>query len=294
MRRIGVPCERRLHVARRPSVAIVGCGRVGGAVGIALARKGYTVSAVWSHSRAGRQRAHRLLDAPVLEPAEVAAAGNVVFLTVPDDHIASMASQIAPGVRKGSCVVHTSGGVGVEALDPAREAGAHVASIHPLPTIPDAESGADALAGSAAAVTAEAADRPRLMRIVRAWEGKPFLLREDDKAIYHAAAVFASNYLVSSLWAATALFERIGIAHARELLGPLVRASVDNVLEQGPKKAITGPVARGDMEAVARHAKALGEADPTGGRIADAYGALALLTGALTDADPDVLAEAVA
>src|SRR5438132_12066812 len=126
-------------MARRQVVSIVGCGRVGGAIGLALQRAGYTVSAAWSRSRAGRQRAHRILDVPVLaDPAEVARAGDVVLLSVPDDAIAEMAAQVAPGVRHGRYVVHTSGSTQLDALAAARDAGARVASAHPPQTIPDA------------------------------------------------------------------------------------------------------------------------------------------------------------
>jgi predicted short-subunit dehydrogenase-like oxidoreductase (DUF2520 family) len=273
-------------------VAIVGAGRVGGAIAIALAKAGYTITAAWSRSRAGRQRAHNLLGVPVLEPIEVAAAGEVIFVSVPDDAIADVAKQIAPGLRKGALVVHTSGGASLEALVAARQAGARTGSIHPLQTVPDAERGAEALIGAAVAITSEQSDRPALMRLARAWGGRPFSIEDDAKRIYHAAAVFASNYIVSSVWAATVLFESIGIRNAPDLLGPLVRASVENVLTRGGAKAITGPVARGDVELVRRHVKALRDADPTGRAIADGYRALAKMTAALAGGDPHAFAKA--
>ena len=95
------------------------------------------------------------------------------------------------------------------------------------------------------------------MRLARAWGGRPFALADEAKRIYHAAAVFASNYVVTSIWAATTLFQSIGIRNAGELLGPLVRNGVENVLARGGAKAITGPVARGDAELVQRHVEAL-------------------------------------
>ncbi|MEX0874685.1 MAG: Rossmann-like and DUF2520 domain-containing protein [Actinomycetota bacterium] len=282
-------------MARRPTVSIVGCGRVGGAIGLALRAAGYEITAVWSQSRAGRQRAHRLLDAPVLEPAAVAAAGDVVFLSVSDDAIADMAKQIAPGVRKGKYVVHTSGGVSVSTLQPALRAGAHVGSIHPLQTIPDAVTGAEALRGAAVAVTCEPKDRQALHRIARAWGGQPFVLSDEDKSIYHAAAIFASNYVVSTLWAATELLRSIGIRTPAPLLEPLVRTSVDNFFATGPAKAITGPVVRGDTGVVRRHIADLKKADhPTGDRIRSTYRSLARLTAALAGTDPDVIEKATA
>jgi predicted short-subunit dehydrogenase-like oxidoreductase (DUF2520 family) len=272
-------------VARKPTVSIVGAGRVGSAIGLALSDAGYAIAAVWSNSRAGRQRAHTLFDAPVLDAAETAHAGDVVFLAVPDDAIAEMAGRIAPGLRPKTIVVHTSGGTPVSALAAAKRAGARVGSLHPLQTVPDARTGAEALKGSAVAVTCEQADSGALMRLARAWGGKPFLLPDDAKVLYHAAAVFASNYVVSAVWAATTLFQRIGVRHATDLLAPLVRASVDNVLERGGQKAITGPVVRGDADAIRRHVRALREADPTGSTITNAYRHLARMTAALAHVD---------
>ena len=272
-------------MARKPTVSIVGAGRVGGAIGLALARAGYTITAAWARSRAGRQRAHRLLDVPVLEPADTAAAADITFVSVPDDVLSDMAEQIAPAVHKGQFVVHTSGGMPVATLDPIKDAGARVGSLHPLQTIPDAESGADALRGASVAVTCDNHERLALMRLARAWGGRPFVLGEEAKRVYHAAAVFASNYVVSSIWAATTLFQSIGLRNAGELLAPLVRTSVDNVLARGGAKAITGPVARGDADLVKRHLEALRETDPTDGALTDAYGSLARLTASLIGDD---------
>lgn len=281
-------------MARKPTVSIVGVGRVGGAIGIALAKSGYTITAAWSQSRAGRQRIHLLLDVPVLEPAEVAAAGELVLITVPDDAIGDIAKQIAPTVHKGAYVVHTSGATSVDALAPAKEAGARTGCMHLLQTIPDAQRGAEAIDGAAVAITCDHADRPALMRVARAWGGRPFPLADEDKRIYHAAAVFAANYVVSSVWAATVLFEQIGIRNPNDLLGPLVRASVDNVLNRGGAKAITGPVARGDHDVVRKHVAALREVDPTGRTITDAYRSLAKMTAALAGTDPEGFDKATA
>jgi predicted short-subunit dehydrogenase-like oxidoreductase (DUF2520 family) len=281
-------------MARKPTVSIVGAGRVGGAIGLALARAGYTITAAWSRSRAGRQRAHNLLGVPVLEPADTAAAGDVVFLSVPDDALAGMAEQIAAGVHKGQFVVHTSGGMPVATLAPLEDAGARIGSLHPLQTVPDAQRGAEALQGAAVAVTSDDAERLALMRLARAWGGRPFVLADDAKRVYHAAAVFASNYVVSTVWAATTLFQQIGIRNAGDLLSPLVRATVDNVLQRGGPKSITGPVARGDVELVRRHVDALRQADRADGAIADAYGALARMTASLIGDDVEPFEKATA
>jgi predicted short-subunit dehydrogenase-like oxidoreductase (DUF2520 family) len=277
-------------MARRSPVAIVGAGRVGGAIGLALQRAGYTVSAAWSRSRAGRQRAHRILDVPVLsDPAEVAAAGDVVVLAVPDEAIAAVAGRIASGVRSRRLVLHTSGGTSVDALAAAREAGARTASTHPLQTIPDAVHGADALNGAAVAVTCTPQDRIDVFRVARAWGGRPFVLADEDKPRYHAAAVFASNYVVGSLWAATSLLRQVGVRDTNTVLAPLLRSTVDNIVARGPEKSLTGPIVRGDSATIRRHVDALRDAEP---EVLDAYRSLARLTAHLAGMDA-VVAEAL-
>src|SRR4051812_44301927 len=108
-------------------------------------------------------------------------------------------------------------------------------------TFPDPES--VSLEDAAVAVTCDPKDRTTFYRIARAWGGRPFPLADEDKPAYHAAAVFASNYVVTSIWAANAIFRTIGVNNAQPLLAPLMRATIDNVIERGPAKAITGPIA---------------------------------------------------
>ena len=273
-------------MARRPTVSIVGCGRAGGAIGIALARNGYTITAAWSRSRSGRQRAQRLLGVPVLpDAAEVAAAADIVFVAVPDDAIPDVGAELSSRELTGRIVAHTSGGVSIGALAAVQGVGARPASVHPLQTLPDATRGADALAGAAVAVTCDPRDRAALFRLARAWGGKPFPVPDESKALYHAAAVFASNYVVTSVWAAMRLLERLGIPNARQLLAPLTQTSVHNVTSMPPDRAITGPIVRGDTKTVTDHLQALAHADPTGGRITDAYRSMARLTAALARVD---------
>ena len=261
-------------------VSIVGAGRVGTAIGLALQQVGYTVSAAWSRSRSGRQRAHALLDVPVLEIEEVALAADLVVIAVPDDAIASVAREISTTARRGKYVFHTSGATSVHALQPLREGGAHVASLHPLMTFPDAD--ASRLTGAAVAVTCDARDRAAFYRIARAWGGRPFPLDDANKATYHAAAVFASNYIVSSVWAANAIFRTIGVNNAQPLLNPLIAATIENIVAHGPAKSITGPVVRGDTNTVKRHIETLKQGDA---EIANAYRAMAKLTASLAQLD---------
>ena len=278
-------------MARLPAVAIVGCGRAGGAIGLALKRAGYPIVAAWSRSREGRARAAALLDVPVLPtPADTAHEARVTVVAVPDDAVADVAAELAPGVRKGVRVIHTSGSVSVDALAPVVEQGGRIGCLHPLQTLPDAETGADALAGAAVAVTCDEADRAYLYRLVSGWGGRPFMLSDGERGLYHTAAVFASNYVVTTLWMASRLLSDAGVASGNEILGPLVRATVDNVVAMGPERAITGPIVRSDLGVVRCHVEALRERPD----VLEAYRVLARRTAQLAGVDPTPVEEALA
>lgn len=274
-------------------MAIVGFGRAGGAIALALEGAGYEIGATWSRSRAGRRRAHDLCEAPVLDrPEQTLGTADVAIVAVPDDAIRDLAEEVARGVRPGQRVVHTSGSTSVEALAPVREAGGRIGSLHPLQTLPDPERGAHALRAAAVAVTCEPEDRQFLSRLASGWGGRPFSLPDEAKTAYHAAAVFASNYVVAVLWAAAELLEEAGVSHGSALLEPLVRSTVENVVADGPERALTGPVARGDLEAVRRHVDVLaGRSAPE--PILGAYRALAELTAAVASRDTRTVREAV-
>lgn len=264
----------------RPSVAILGSGRAGTSIGLALSRAGYPIAAVWSRSEQRRADAARVLRTAASPSAEHAASqAELVFLTVPDDAIEAVAHEVADAGAR--WVVHTSGVTSVRVLAPAAASGARVACLHPLQTLPDATRGADALTGAAVAVTCDPADAAFFHGVASDWGGVPFDLDDADKPAYHAAAVFASNYLVTVLWAASDILSRLGVEDAPALLAPLARACVENVVASGPAEAITGPVVRGDARTVRAHLDAIADDD-----IAHAYRALARLTAKLAGIEP--------
>ncbi|HXF72672.1 MAG TPA: NAD(P)-binding domain-containing protein, partial [Actinomycetota bacterium] len=128
-------------------VAIVGAGRVGTALGVLLARAGHRIVAV-SGRWATRERAAAFLpDVPVLEPAEAAEGADLVLIATPDDAIASTCAALAGSVGDGRWVAHVSGATGLDALAPARRAGAGVLAIHPLQTFPDVDAALDRIPG---------------------------------------------------------------------------------------------------------------------------------------------------
>jgi predicted short-subunit dehydrogenase-like oxidoreductase (DUF2520 family) len=251
------------------TVALVGPGRAGTAIAIALAEVGYDIVAV-----AGRRP-----DAPSVaaaaerfgaRPAPIAEAGadaDLVLLAPPDAVIGAVAEAIAPGLRAGSLVVHCSGTRGLDELAAIARTRPDVrlGVVHPLQTLPSPEIGAARLTGSWAAVTGP----PEVGALVEQLGMHPFAVDDAHRDRYHAAACIASNHLVALL----GQVERVAAAAGVPLAAfePLVRATIDNAFALGPREALTGPVSRGDVETVRRHLAAISaEEQPTYCALADA------------------------
>ena len=240
-------------------LAIVGSGRAGTAIARAARASGIEVDVL------GRE------DGPAIPGGERSA----VLLCVPDEAIAAACRRITPFVAAGTSVGHVSGATPIAALEAAADAGQPTFSMHPMQTIPDA--GAD-LAGAPCGVCGSSREALDLARDLATAIGmRPFDVADEHRAAYHAAASMASNFLVTLEESAAGLLDAAGVAHARDVLAPLVLRTAANWAERG-SEALTGPIARGDDATVARHLAAL-EADAP--ELLPLYEALAERTRAL-------------
>ncbi len=223
-----------------------------------LVQAGHRVVAA-SGREASRARVDRFLPGlRFVSEAEAAAAGSIVIIAVPDDAIVPTCLAVAGSLRPGQSVVHVSGSASLETLAPAREAGARTLSVHPLQSFPGVVVAIERLPGSAMAVTAWDEEGYELgERLARDAGGRPFRLPDDRKPLYHAAAVFCSNYLAAVEGIAERLFRASGIENPLPLFAPLAEATLDNVLRLGPSVALTGPAARGDAGTVQRNLETL-------------------------------------
>ncbi len=248
------------------NISVVGAGRVGTAMAVLLQRAGHRITAV-SGREPSRDRAARFLpDVPFLDPTEACRAGELVLIGVPDDAIASLVGALADAgsFHEGGTVAHLSGASGLDVLAPAVAAGAHALVLHPLQTFPDVEGAIDRIPGTAMAVTAsDPVARALGERIAADLSARPFPLDDDDRLLYHAAAVFASNYLVVTASVAEGLFRDAGVPEPLEAMLPLQRASLDNVERLGLADALTGPAVRGDTRTIERHLVTLRERAPS-------------------------------
>jgi predicted short-subunit dehydrogenase-like oxidoreductase (DUF2520 family) len=246
-------------------VAVIGAGRVGTALAVRLLDAGHRIVAV-SGREGTVDRAARYLPGVPIRPPPIAARGTeVVIIGTPDDLIEPTASSLADegAIGEGQTAIHLSGATSLGALSAPRDAGAEVLSVHPLQTFPDVDAALARIPGSGIAVTALSEAGYVLGEwLARDVGGRSFRLADEAKPIYHAAAVFASNYLVAITALAEELFRDAGIPEPAELFLPLQRATLDNVAAIGPAAALTGPAVRGDAGTVAANLEALGKHAP--------------------------------
>ena len=268
--------QARSHPARL-RIGVVGTGRVGSALGAALARAGHTVVAASAVTEASVRRARRNLPGvPLSDPLEVAARAELVLLTVPDDDLPGLVAGLAAtgAALEGRLLVHTSGRYGIGVLEPASRRGALPLALHPVMTFTGRPDDVDRLEGICFGVTAPDQLRPAAEALVIEMGGEPVFIAEAARALYHAALASASNHLVGLVAEAADLLRTAGVGDPARMLGPLLSASLDNALRLGDA-GLTGPLARGDADTIARHIEVLGKASP---QALGAYLALARLT----------------
>lgn len=245
-----------------PRLGFVGAGRVGQGLSLALGRAGYPIAGV--SSRAGP-----------LSAQDVAERADIVFITVPDDVIASAAAQIR--WRAGQAAVHCSGAAELSVLDAAARQGAAVGGFHPLQMFADPEVAAQGLARCAIAVEADRPLEAELTEMVKKLGATSLRIPPGGRAAYHAAAHYAAAFLCASINEGVEVWKRIGIAPEDSLpaLLSLARGAMDAVERSGLARAMAGSIARGDLGTVRRHVEALASLDP---RLAQHYCRMALKT----------------
>ena len=264
--------------------AVVGAGRLGTSLALALRDAGADLAGYTCRTSAGASRAADLFGIPGFTdtPALVRACSPVVdlyVLSVPDAALEDVAHGLAEALaavgspadrRPRTAVMHTSGATSTTVLAACADRGCLTLSFHPLQTFGDPATSPERLAGSTIAVTAGPGDDPegalRLgERIAWAVGASPFRLSEEHRVLYHAAATMASNYLVTLAHVAEDLLCTSGFSRETALpaLLPLMRGAVENLNEQGSVAALTGPLSRGDVATVVAHLSALSRDSPT-------------------------------
>ena len=243
----------------------IGAGMTGNALAVRLSQKGWPVVAVSSRTLSSAQRlAKRVRNCQVCHTTqELADVAELVFITTPDDVIAQVCSEVR--WHKKQSVLHCSGAHSVDILGPAKRLGAAVGSFHPLQTFADVDQAIANLPGSTFALEAEEPLLSTLKELTHLLDGNWVELKPGDKVLYHAAAVFACNYLVTLVKLALDLWKDFGVSskEATRALLPLLRGTINNIENIGLPDCLTGPVARGDLGTIERHLRALDAKNPS-------------------------------
>jgi predicted short-subunit dehydrogenase-like oxidoreductase (DUF2520 family) len=248
---------------QKTAVSIIGSGRLGTALGVALLQRGYSVESLVARRVQRARNAARLLDATVqilaAKELRLLRPADVFLITVPDDQIASVAGEMSR-LEFTATALHTSGALSSDVLKPLRKRGWKTGSIHPLVSVSNA---GDPIEGAFWSVEGDEAAVRIGKAIVRDLDGRSFFIRSEDKPLYHAAAVMVSGNVTALFDVALQMLSECGIKRttARNILLPLIASTVRNLETKDPAQAMTGTFSRGDLETVKRHLAALKDRD---------------------------------
>ncbi len=245
----------------KPSVGVVGAGRVGAVLAAALRNVGYPIAAVAGESQASRIRIDTLLPGiPVTKPTAVARGCELLLLAVPDDVLDNVVRMLvgSGAIHSGQYVVHTSGRHGLAVLEPATAIGAHGLAMHPAMTFTGTDVDLDRLAGCVFGVTAAPRDWWLASALAADLVGEVSFVPEESRTTYHLALAHGANHLVTLVSQSMGLLRLAGSDDPAATLRPLLTAALENALAYGDA-ALTGPIVRGDLRTVRSHLAALVE-----------------------------------
>ncbi|MDQ4122327.1 MAG: DUF2520 domain-containing protein [Acidobacteriota bacterium] len=255
-----------MKIKNKFSISIIGAGRLGGALAIALAGKDYKIAALVARRFENAERAgHQISSSQteILTAENLAALPNsdIVFITTPDPEIEPTAARLAasPNFNSETIFLHTSGSLSSTVLSQLKDGGASVGSLHPLVSVSDSLAGAERFAGAFFCVEGDTKAVQAANQIVADLGGEAFEINPDFKILYHAAAVMTAGHLVALFDVAAETLTACGIEEreARRILLPLAQSGVENLGRQTPAAALTGTFARADIGTMRRHLESL-------------------------------------
>jgi len=243
-------------------VGMIGAGVVGTAVGVILMAKGYEVTGAFDTNPESTDTWNRLTGTRVFAaPDELVRNVDVVFITTNDGAIAGVAQSLAlsGAINPGQVFIHMSGALTSEVMNAVREQGAIALSLHPLQSFAHVERAIANLPGSVFSIEGDEAGHEIATGLVSALGGEYFFISKEAKPVYHAGACVVSNYLVTLIDFGTRFLESTGMPRptAQKALMPLIQGTINNIDRIGIPRALTGPIARGDLTTVVKHLSCL-------------------------------------
>jgi predicted short-subunit dehydrogenase-like oxidoreductase (DUF2520 family) len=245
----------------QPRVTIIGAGRMGQGLGLALKRRGYKIALV--------ARSPRDVTPPLMlhqgSRAEATAGAELVLIATPDDAIGAVAAELAAegAIARDQVVLHLSGLLDRNALLPLEESGAACGSFHPLQSVADAATAAERLKGAYVGIEGDDRALVAAERLANTLRMIPVRIPAAAKPAYHAGAAFVANYTVALVGVAERLARAAGVPAdiAARIYLPLLGGAVANLNALGPAASLTGAVRRGDEQTIKAHLKALSAED---------------------------------
>ncbi|MBN1541618.1 DUF2520 domain-containing protein [candidate division KSB1 bacterium] len=241
------------------AIAIIGTGRLGKSLAVALCEAGRSVVALSDRNlqKAIECAGYCSEKTRVFALQDLPADLSLVLLAVPDDAIPAMVKKLCrimpPDPER--VVAHHSGSLASDILSPLSSLTPLLASLHPIQTFSGADEDWKRLFGIVYGLEGHPRAVEILRTLVESLHSRAILIRAQDKSLYHLGCVLAANYLVGLESLAIQVFEILGLTEAEtvELLEPLIVASLDNIKRLGPVHALTGPITRGDVGTIAKH-----------------------------------------
>jgi predicted short-subunit dehydrogenase-like oxidoreductase (DUF2520 family) len=246
----------------KPTLTIVGAGRLGTALGLALSRRGYRIETIIGRRLSQTRKSAALLDGPVtvLAAKEIAnlTLSELTIIATPDDQIVSVAHELAK-LDGSSTVLHTSGALSSNVLVELANKGWQTGSIHPLISVSDSLTGATQFAGAHWCVEGNKQAVRAGKSLIKDLGGVSFSIESKSKPLYHAAAVMTSGNIIALFDVALDMMKHSGLkrSEAQRILLPLLDSTVASLKRHEPSKALTGTFSRGDIATVQRHLQAL-------------------------------------
>lgn len=243
-------------------ISIIGAGRLGGALAIALSKKGFEIENLAARSLAKAERIAEFIEPKpkIIQPNELSKIfSDVIFITTRDSEIETVARRLQKGLSHQPFVFHTSGALSSEVLRNLKAVGCQIGSLHPLISISDSIRGADNFAGAYFCVEGDAGAVTVGEKIVGVLGGNSFSIETKFKILYHASAVVACGHLVALIDAAIETLTKCGLGEteARKVLSPLIKSTVENLEIQSAAESLTGTFARADSVTFKKHLAAL-------------------------------------
>ncbi len=246
------------------NITIIGGGRAGTSIGKNLQEsRFFSVKAITCITiEEARDSAKFIGDVDFVSTDNLEALkyGDIIFISTPDDIIEIIANEISKSnLIQGKYIFHVSGSRPSTILKKLKENGAFIGSIHPLQALPSFNEGYKNLKNAYFCIEGDKEAVEIAKKIVENISNKYFTISSEHKALYHAAAVFASNFINSTTFAAYSIFKKIGVKEDKilEIVLPLIKGTVNNIEQLGFIKSLTGPISRGDTKTIKRHLQAL-------------------------------------